>query len=215
MNRKACLLLIFVLLPVLTGAESTVDCHCFNNRSYNPQAKAAADPYFLATTQNSFMVLLYKLNKKDLVRAKMSGSKGEELWIQNELARQSELTVQAVAKLYQESGDWYSVIGQLKLDPEKFGTDFLAASNSSQQLAALIVDRQLISALNADLETLNRGRTAGMGNKELILSVLLSEKPVELFGRIKNGQETWGEALSAAGLFHGADINRRLHELMK
>ena len=50
--------LIFVCLGT-TGlpvfAQSTINCHCFLDRSYDPADKFAADEYILATSFNSLL----------------------------------------------------------------------------------------------------------------------------------------------------------------
>jgi hypothetical protein len=46
--------LFIILIFTFTGfamAKSAISCHCFQDREYDPQRADAADPYFLATTQ--------------------------------------------------------------------------------------------------------------------------------------------------------------------
>ena len=46
---------LFVFLtPLAAVAMPTINCHCFRDRSFDPQQPQAADGYFLATAQNSF-----------------------------------------------------------------------------------------------------------------------------------------------------------------
>ena len=87
------ILLLFFFLALTPAefiwAESTVNCHCFQDRAYDPQRAYAADPYFLATTQNSLLANLFGLSKKDVVRAKMAGANGDSLWVSHYLAKKS------------------------------------------------------------------------------------------------------------------------------
>lgn len=86
---KPLLFLLFCLVALPAQAGPAMFCHCFQDRSFDPQRAAAGDPYFLATTQNSLLAASFKLSKKDVVRAKMSGTSGEDLWISNFLAARS------------------------------------------------------------------------------------------------------------------------------
>lgn len=53
-------------------AAGTIQCHCFNNRVYNPAEKFAADAYILATSFNSLLARLAGLPKKQIVMIKMN-----------------------------------------------------------------------------------------------------------------------------------------------
>ncbi|MEA3544945.1 MAG: hypothetical protein U9R69_06965, partial [Thermodesulfobacteriota bacterium] len=97
MRNLICLLLL--ILPTGSGAESTISCHCFQDRSFNHQDTAAADPYFLATTQNNFLALIYGIDKRAIVKAKMAGTSGSHLWILFDVAKRSQKTINQVEKL--------------------------------------------------------------------------------------------------------------------
>ena len=204
------LLLLLILLSIEVFASSTIDCHCFRDRSYNPQNPTAADPYFLATTQNSFLSLVYGLDKKEIVRAKMSGSHGDRLWIQYELAVHSEKSPEKVQEFFQQFNDWRKVIKALMLDPEMLGPGFIQASVNESRLADYIVDQNLIQRIRVTQQLVSAGRRVGMSSKELILGLLLTDDPVKLFDKIKAGQLSWGKKLFDAGLFDSNAINRQL-----
>jgi hypothetical protein len=66
-------LLLFVLAPAHTSfAASTVNCHCFQDRSYDPGDKFAADDYILATSFNSLLAKSFDISKKQVVMLKMN-----------------------------------------------------------------------------------------------------------------------------------------------
>jgi hypothetical protein len=49
------------ILPMPALATSAITCHCFRDRSYDPAQPSMGDPYFLATTQNSFFAIVFPL----------------------------------------------------------------------------------------------------------------------------------------------------------
>ena len=58
-------LMISLMLPLPALAIPAITCHCFTDRSFNPAKPALADPYFLATTQNSFFAAIFNVDKKN------------------------------------------------------------------------------------------------------------------------------------------------------
>ena len=78
-----CSLCMVLLLPLSTPAAPAITCHCFTDRSYDPSRPTLADPYFLATTQNSFFAALFTADKKMIVMKKQSGSSAEGRLIAN------------------------------------------------------------------------------------------------------------------------------------
>jgi hypothetical protein len=52
-------------------AESTINCHCFQDRSYDPGDKFAADDYLLATSFNSLLARSFDISKEQVVILKM------------------------------------------------------------------------------------------------------------------------------------------------
>ena len=75
------LTLLTLAAPVPATANPTISCHCFQDRSYNPNQPDAIDPYLLATTQNSLIAAFYQVPKRDLVRRKMTGTPNDEIWV--------------------------------------------------------------------------------------------------------------------------------------
>jgi len=67
------LIILLILLPMPALAIPAISCHCFTDRSYQPSRPAAADPYFLATTQNSFFAVVFNVEKKNIVIKKQQG----------------------------------------------------------------------------------------------------------------------------------------------
>ena len=202
--------LLVLTLANVTWAESTVNCHCFQDRAYDPQRAYAADPYFLATTQNALLANLFGLSKKDVVRAKMAGANGDSLWVGHYLARTSGKTLDEIKPLISKGEGWGSVVKQLNIDPEQLGPLFVAALDDPKKLAMIVVDEQLMKNLDVKMLQLQQLRGQGADNQETVMAVFLSQlsiqEPVELFILVEDGQSSWGHLLAEQGLFNGSEI---------
>ena len=185
------LLFLILTLASFTWAESTVNCHCFQDRAYDPQRAYTADPYFLATTQNALLANLFGLSKKDVVSAKMGGASGDSLG---------------------------SVVKQLNIDPEQLGPLFVTALNDKQKLATIVVDEQLTE--NLDVETLQLQQLRGQGadNQQTVIAVFLGHlsnpEPAELFSQVEDGESSWGNLLAEQGLFNGSEIEEKWRQIL-
>jgi len=207
---KILLILLLLFLPTSVGAESTISCHCFQDRTFNHRDTAAADPYFLATTQNSFISLIYAVDKRNLVKAKMGGESGTHLWILYDVAAHSKQDYNKVDEIYHHSSDWEQVFKKLDLNRQKLGDEYWQLSHNPELLADYIVDQQLIKYFSVTKKQIKNWREKGMNRKELILSLLLEGDPVTLYNQVNSRMETWGKLLYNQGLLDGKAINRKL-----
>ncbi|MCF6267980.1 MAG: hypothetical protein L3J57_15795 [Desulfuromusa sp.] len=212
--RKLFCLLLLLLIPALTGAEPTINCHCFQDRTFNHRDTAAADSYFLATTQNSFISLIYGVDKSTLVKAKMSGTSGTHLWILFDVAARSQQDINKVAKIYSRTKHWGKVFKELHFTPQQLEGKYWQLSNNPEQLAEHIVDLQLSQYFSVTADQIKNWREQGMNRKELILAILLEGDPASLYNRVNSRMQTWGKLLFDQGLVDGKAINKRLRELM-
>ncbi len=212
MNYLFCLLLL--LIPALTSAESTINCHCFQDRTFNHRDTAAADPYFLATTQNSFIALIYGVDKRMLVKAKMSGTNGSHLWILLDVAARSQQKIDRVDKDYLRTKNWTTVFSDMNLTPQQLGEEYWQLGETPEKLADHIVDNQLREQFGVSAANLNTWRKQGMNRKELILAILLEGDPITVYNQVNSGRKTWGKLLYDQGLQDGKAINKRLRGLM-
>ncbi|MFK5925574.1 MAG: hypothetical protein QM483_02980 [Desulfuromusa sp.] len=211
---KRFIVLLFFLLPTLACAESTISCHCFQDRTFNHRDTTAADPYFLATTQNSFISLLYGVEKSSLVKAKMSGTSGAYLWILFDLAARSQQDIDTVDKVYGQSKRWDLVFKELKLSPQQLGERYWQLGNNPELLADHIVDLQLNKQFDVSIDELENWHKKGMNRKELILANLLTGDPITLFNQVNSHMQTWGKLLYDQGLLDGKAINQKLKKKM-
>ena len=213
--------LFILLIFTFTGfaqAKSAISCHCFQEREYDPRRAEAADPYFLATTQNSLLAKLYGLSKKDVVRAKMSGADGDSLWVGHYLAQKSGRSISEVDASFAKNGNWRGVVQQLQISPEQLTPRFMTALDDQKQLATVVVDTQLLENLKLTPLQLQRLREQGADNHRAIMAVFLGQssqqEPVELFTRVADGQTSWGRLLAEQQLFNGAAIMQRWDQLL-
>ena len=185
------------------------------------QRPAAADPYILATAQNSLLAAAFGLPKKEVVRAKMAGASGERLWVVHYLASRSGLAPAQIDAAREQAPDWQAALTALRLDPALLSPRFVAAlraAGSDEALAVAAADATLESRLGAAPAAIEALRAAGASSQEVILALFLglrTGRPAgELFSRAKSGQATWGEILHAAGIEAG-NIDQELGRLLR
>ena len=198
-------LIMLLMLPMPALAIPAITCHCFTDRSFNPAKPALADPYFLATTQNSFFSVVFKADKKNIVMKKQQGTSSDDLWIAHWVASKSTASAEALLQAKQNKESWHDVIAPLRISHKALGTRFATALNaklSTARLAEAVVDElSLHYRLVADAE-LNALRKAGASNQELIIAVVIAAKTVQpvkqIYLDVKRGSKTWGALLQVA-----------------
>lgn len=194
-----------VVLPAPALAIPAISCHCFTERSYEPARPAAADPYFLATVQNSFFALVFNVDKKSIVLRKQQGASSDDMWIAYWIASKSGTSPDALLQAKKGRETWKDALAQLQPGSINMGARFTSALNAKSSgaiLAEKVVDElflrhQLLT--DADLAGM---RKAGASNQELIIATVIAAKtgqaarPVLL--ETRNGSKSWGSLLKAA-----------------
>lgn len=215
----ALFLLLFPLADI-AAANPAISCHCFQERAYDPARPQMADPYLLATTQNTFMAVIFGLSKRDLVQAKMSGTSGDHLWVAHYLASEHGLSPASLLTARQRSGSWREVLHSVELGTLRAGEHFAALLQreaADPLLAAAVVDEILIENLAIEADDLARLRFRGADNAQIILAYLLADKsgrPVlAIHDDFANGHRTYGQMFDAQRLLPGAPLEEALRRL--
>ena len=216
-------LLVLVLLAAGPAAAAGVSCHCFRDRGFNAEDPAAVDPYVLATTQNSLLAAEFGIPKKSVVRAKMTGTDGGQLWVSHFLARTSGRGVDELLELRAGAGSWGAALvgaglelppslGPAHLERQTPGVD----ANADSALAAAVVDQVLAARLGAAPDALRELRATGATDAEVIAAIYLGlrsgKTPIALLQEVRAGKASWGSILDATGLAAegiGEDLAKR------
>jgi hypothetical protein len=196
---------ILFMLPVPAFAISAITCHCFTDRSYDAAHPAAADPYFLATTQNSFFAAAFGVDKKTIVINKQKGVSADDLWVAYWLAARSGADPDSLLQGRKTRGSWRQMTTQSAIPVKSMGVRFADALKNNagdERLAEAVVDELLLRFRFYGEPELTALRKAGAGNQELILAGLIAAKTrqpaTQLYRNVKGGGVSWGTLLTRA-----------------
>jgi hypothetical protein len=198
-------LLFMIPVPVPASALPTITCHCFTDRSYDAAHPAAADPYFLATTQNSFFAAAFGIDKNMIVINKQKGVSADDLWVAYWLAAKTGSGPESMLQGRKARGTWRQVTTQMAIPVKSMGakfTDALKNNATDERLAKAVVDELLLRFRFYGEPELAALRKAGAGNQELILAGLIAARTrlpaSQLYRSVKGGGVSWGTLLSRA-----------------
>lgn len=198
-------LLLFFAFPAVAPAAPTITCHCFTDRSYDPVRPAAADPYFLATAQNSFFAAAFNVEKRAIVVKKQKGASSDDLWVAYWLAARFGGDQETLLEERKSKGSWRRVAAPLALSGKPLGDRVAAAlkaNASDERLAAAMVDELLLRFRFHGAQELAALRKAGASSQEMILAGLIAAKTrqpaIRLYREVREGSATWGTLLQRA-----------------
>lgn len=210
MRRNSCNLLhlclvMHPLLPMPALAMPAITCHCFTDRSYDAARPAAADPYLLATTQNSFFAIVFNTDRKNIVIKKQQGTSSDELWIAYWVASKTGVSPDTLLQAKLEHATWKDTLAALRLTTKNLGARFTHALNTHippAHLAETAVDEIFLRYQLLPPAELAALRKTGASNQEVIIAAVIAAKtrqPVrQVFLEVKNGSKTWGSFLTWA-----------------
>ncbi|MDU0458375.1 MAG: hypothetical protein RW306_06530 [Geobacteraceae bacterium] len=220
-NLQLNLIILLILLPMPALAIPAITCHCFSERSYQPSRPAAADPYFLATAQNSFFAVVFNVEKKNIVIKKQQGTSSDDLWIAYWVASGSGKSPEVLLGSRQNRENWNEVIAPLHLPAKSLGTRFskaLSMKSTSGRLAEAVVDELFIRYRLLREAELAAIRQAGASSQELIIAWLIASKTGQsanqVYLEVKNGSETWGSLLQKAKI-DPKDMQREISVMLR
>jgi hypothetical protein len=198
-------LIITIMLPMQALAIPAITCHCFTDRSYDAARPTLADPYFLATTQNSFFAAVFGVEKKTIVVKKQKGVSSDDLWVAYWLAARSGVDPEALFLGRKSKGTWRQVATPLAIPDKSMGSrvaEALKVNAADERLANAVVDELVLRFRFHGEPELTALRKAGAGNQELIMLGLISSKThqpaAKLYRDVKTGTTSWGGLLKLA-----------------
>jgi len=198
-------LILTLILPMTALATPAITCHCFTDRSYDPAHPTLADPYFLATTQNSFFAAAFGVEKKTIVVKKQKGASADDLWVAYWLAARSGADPEALLLEHKTKGSWRQVATSLTIPVKSLRgrvAEALKSNAADEPLAKAVVDELLLRFRFHGESELAALRKAGAGNQELVLAGLIAAKirqpATQLYREVKGGSTSWGALLQRA-----------------
>lgn len=201
MRRVAISLIVlfcFGFVSVAFAEESTINCHCFTDRSYDHQNPETVVPYLLATTQNSFLSVAFNTPKFKLVKDLMGGVPSDQLWISNYFAARFNYDSKSLMLIRQVRGNWSDTLQEAELPKNTLSPSFITALKSAddKKLAIAVVDEALTYLMGVDAGQLQELRAAGADNREAILGFFLALRAngnaIDIYKSVESGSTNWG-----------------------
>jgi len=189
--------------PGRAAPAATGGCHCYRDRTFEPDRPAAADPYVLATTRSSLLSAAFGVDKRSLVATVMTGTPAEDLWVAHWAGARTGRPAEALLALREDRGTWAAALQGL---PGLTGAAAaaLAAGADARALASLAVDEVLVSRMGAAATAVQALRAGGASPEERILASALAAHlgtPTgPLAAEVRAGRTTWGRIITEAGL---------------
>lgn len=218
--RKCAAIPLLILLGIPSPA-SAVTCHCFRDRTFDPSTPLKAEPYVLATSQNSFFAAAFGIPKKRVVQSKMSGTSGTDLWVAYHAASTLGLRAGDLMAARRKAPSWTAVLKGKESEAGSFDALFRAALDSGasdEDLASLAAGDTLASVLGTERTELEGMRAAGASTAEIVTASLLARwsgaSPSSLLGDVRGGKTTWGSILHRLGI-EPAGVEERILTLLR
>jgi len=205
-----CSALVFFLLGSAPDSfsESTIQCHCFKNRSYNPADKFASDDYILATSFNSLLAKVFSIPKRQIIMSKMNEGVGQdELLISLKISKMTGADIQEFFRLRKENNTWAAIISGLPQQEKIKNDPLLKAIRSGMPLEEagdMVADEMIVQFYQVPSEEIKKLRMSGLNEKEMALLFILVHagglKPEALVMQYKKQGRSWSEIAYNLGL---------------
>lgn len=201
------LLFLLLLAPQARG-ESAIQCHCFQDRSFDAAHPEKVERYLLATSQNSLLGVLFGVDKAQVVGRRMSGARAEDLWVAFSMAARKSAGSDDLLAARRRERSWRTALLKSGIKPTDLDAPVAAAfkGGSDLALANAVADESIARRLGTKRSDLADLRARGATTPELALAALLAKRcgrpAPALWWEVKEGKTSWG--LLTAGL--GLDI---------
>jgi len=206
--KNICCLFIILLSATLASAmqppESSINCHCFQNRSFDPQNKFAADTYLLTTSFNSFIAANFHISKSQIVMMKMKASVApDDLLIGLFVARSVDVDLKSLLAILDNGGSWRQILEASKLQETEMdhrvqGAMCIVADDKSA-MVEIVTDQLLKEFFGVTDDTLADIRKESTNGRELVLVYLLEkfgkreESAANIMAMHTQKKMSWGE----------------------
>lgn len=200
-----------LILSAATGnclAESTITCHCFTDRSYNPADRFAADDYILATSFNSLLARFYNIPKRQIVMIKMNeGMAQDDLLVSLKIAKITGIDLRKFLSLHSDNKTWAAIISDLSQQEAIKKDEILEAVRSgmaAEEAGVMIADEMMAEFFHIKHEKIQALRKFGLNEKEMTLIFIMSHvselPPEALLEQYKKQGRSWSEIAFYLGL---------------
>lgn len=213
------LVLLLVLTSPALGAPA-ISCHCFQDRSFDPAEPRRIEPYLLATTRNSLLAIVFGQSKKEIVRLRMAGTTGADLWIAYYVATKAGTPAGELLRSRGKADAWLPVLAARGIDAGQTGPFFgraMTTGGNDQALADAATD-EMLGAAGAVPGELRQFRQRGADTGEIILALLLAQRlgrpAIDLHAEVQAGQATWGGLIDSVGI-RPAEMEEAVRTLLR
>ena len=189
-------------------AESTIQCHCFKERSYNPADRFVSDEYILATSFNSLLARSFDIPKRQIVMIKMNeGVAQGDLLIGLKVSKVTGIDVRKFLRLHKEDNTWAQIIADLQHQEKVKKNPLLEAIRSGitvEEAGGRIIAEIIGEFYQGKPEEIEKLRMSGLNEKEINLVFILvharGQKPEVLAGEYKKRGRSWSEIAHNLGV---------------
>ncbi len=207
----SCLLILTAQASAMNMPEAATNCHCFRERSFNPQNKFAADEYLLATSFNSFIAASFHISKGQIIMMKMKGAVNpDDLLLALFVARAENADLDSLLAIRDNGGTWKQILQSEGLNaPDSYRAVFeaiIAEGDNTQAAAELVTDQLLKEAFDVSDMEISGLRKKGANGREVTLVYILErqakvgKKAAEILSMRVKDQMSWGEIAASFGL---------------
>lgn len=216
---SALLIVLFHIPLNVFAMETTANCHCFRNRTFNPADKFIADDYILATTFNSLLASEFGLSKRDIIMMKMRDGVANTdlmtaLYIAKETGSEAKQLLQMRKKL-----SWQEIVRPILVNsPQPSVTQalsFIENTTSDDEIAQHINRVMIYARFSASPAALEELQKHNLSAKQIVLAFTLGSHagiPVDkIVDQYRNQGRSWSEIAHNLGL-EPADTGKLLEK---